>query len=218
MTQELELESRPLSDMAIEALEAGNVDRLHSLLNTMSVGHQGLCYGYLNWLAMIMGRIRFDAGEAFLDKILEESALFLMSPYAKDFLQGNEKDIFAEFISFWRNQPAGNIAPIGETDDKIQFLISPCDSGGRLARQEIPEGSSHLLSPCSDGAPAFCHSCKYLQKSFNDLCGATVWEIHPNPSLAATCQMTFFKQRTKGERLFDDQEIYEITKTRCHQA
>jgi hypothetical protein len=216
--QELASESRPLSDMAVEALETGNLDRLHSLLNTMSGSHQGLYYGYLNWLSMIMGRIRLDAGEAFLDKLLGESASFLMSPYAKDFLKGNEKDVFVEFISFWKNQPEGHIMPVSETDEKIEFLISPCDSGGRLARQEVPERSSHLFSPCSDGVPAFCHACKQLQKSFNTLCGATVWEIDRSPALPATCRMTFVKQKTKGKRLFDDRDIYEVTQTRYQRA
>lgn len=41
-----------------------------------------------------------------------------MAPYANDFLAGNEKNVFTEFISFWKDQPAGNIAPLNETNDK----------------------------------------------------------------------------------------------------
>ena len=216
--EQLTLESRPLSEMAIEALMAGDLDRFHSLFNSMGGGGQFLYYGYLNWLTMIMGRIRHDAEEAFLDKLLGKSALFLMAPYAKDFLKGLEKDVFVEFISFWKNQPEGCISPVSETDEKIEFLISPCDSGGRIARQEVPERSPHLFSPCSDGMPAFCRACQHFQKSFNALCGATVWQVDRSPSPTATCRMTFYKQKTKGRRLFVDREIYEATRTKYQRA
>ena len=216
--QELASESRPLSDMAIEALDNGDLDRLHSLLNTMSKGHQGLYYGYLNWLEMVMGRIRLDAGEDFLDNLLQESASFIMAPYANDFMNGKEKDTFVEFVSFWKNQPEGLILPISETDEKIEFLISPCDSGGRLIRQETPEKSSRLFSFCSDGVPSFCHACHYLQTSFNALCGNTVWQIDRSQGLPATCKMTFYKQASKGKRLFEGTDIYEVTKTRYQKA
>ncbi|MFO7962763.1 MAG: hypothetical protein R6U50_02480 [Desulfobacterales bacterium] len=216
--EELASESRPLSEMALEALAQGNIDRLHALLNTMSESHRGLYYGYLNWLEMILGRIRIDAGEEFMEAVLEQSAMFIMKPIADRFLQGNEKDVFTQLISFWKNQPEAGVLPIRENDETIEFLISPCDSGGRFARQPSQAGSSRLFALCSDGAPAFCHACRSLQKSLNSLCGAAVWQIENDPDLPATCRMTFSKLQAKGTRLFEGNEIYDTTKTRCRQA
>ena len=40
--EQLAREIRPLPDVAMEALEAGQIERLYHLLNEMSVGHREL--------------------------------------------------------------------------------------------------------------------------------------------------------------------------------
>ncbi len=85
--EELLKESRPLADLALEALEAGQVQHLHYLLNEMDQGHAGLCGLGLQWLPRMWGKIRSEFGEDVLDGMLGKSAAYLMEPYVEEFLR-----------------------------------------------------------------------------------------------------------------------------------
>ena len=75
--EELLKESRPLADLALEALDAGQVQRLHYLLNEMEQGHAGLCALGLQWMTRMWGKIRADFGEDVLDGMLGKSGAYL---------------------------------------------------------------------------------------------------------------------------------------------
>jgi len=216
--EELAQEVRPMSEMALEALQAGEMERLHFLLNRMSVGHMGVDPLVRQWTGRMLGKIRVDLGETFLDNMLRESTAFVMGPYAKEFLAGEEKEVFSEIVLMYRMQIGATIVPISETDDHVVFALSPCGSGGRLIVEGWPQMLPDVFAPCSDGTPIFCRMCKALQQAFNDTCGATVWTTHINETVPGACEMRFAKQQTKGQKLFGPQEIYQVATPRCKQA
>lgn len=216
--EELVKESRPLCELALEALEAGKVQRLPYLLGEMDQGHKGLCGLGLQWLPRMWGRLRSDLGEGLLDEMLDKSAAYLMEPYTEEFLAGEEKEVITQLIQMWMYQYGANIVPLGETGEEIAFSLAPCGSGGRLLLSGWHETLPGVFGPCEDGTPIFCRGCKALQKAFNRACGADVWATEINRDLPGGCTMRFHKQKGKGKRLFEPLALYEGVKTRCRQA
>jgi len=216
--KELLEEARPLSDRALEALEKGQIERLHYLLNEMCAGHKELCALGLHWLPRMWGKIRSDLGEAALDRMLGEMASYLMEPYQEEFRKGDEKGFVSQVLLIWRSQHGASIIPIAETDDRIVFALSPCGSGGRLVLEGWPQLMPELYGPCSDGTPIFCRGCQALQKAFNEACGAQVWTTQIRRDLTGACEMRFLKQAARGRKLFEPAELYQLVKPNCQQA
>ncbi|MGW8322264.1 MAG: hypothetical protein ACWGSD_11990, partial [Thermodesulfobacteriota bacterium] len=216
--EELIKESRPLADLALEALEAGQVPQLHHLLNEMDQGHAGLCGLGLQWLPRMWGKIRADFGEDVLDGMLGKSSAYLMEPYVEEFLGGDEKGVISQIIRMWVYQHTANIVPLGETDEQIAFSLTPCGSGGKVLLAGWPQSLPDVLGPCSDGTPIFCRGCKALQKAFNGACGAEAWITEINQDLLGSCTMRFIKQKSGGRKLFEPLELYQVVKSRCRQA
>jgi hypothetical protein len=216
--EELVKQSRPLADLALEAVEAGQVQQLHYLLNEMDQGHAGLCGLGLQWLPRMWGKIRTDFGEDVLDGMLGKSSFYLMEPYVEEFLGGDEKGVVSQIIRMWMYQHGANIVPLGETDEEVAFSLTPCGSGGKVLLSGWPQSLPDVLGPCSDGTPIFCRGCKALQKAFNEACGAEAWTTEINQGLLGGCTMRFFKQKSKGQSLFEPLELYQVVKSRCRQA
>ena len=166
--EELIKQSRPLADLALEAVEAGQVQQLYYLLNEMDKGHEGLCGLGLQWLTRMWGKIRSEFGEDALDGMLGKSAAYLMEPYVEEFLAGDEKGVISQIIQMWVYQHGANIVPLGETDDAVAFSLAPCGSGGKLLLGGWPQSLPEAFGPCSDGTPIYCRGCKALQKAFKE--------------------------------------------------
>ncbi len=216
--EQLAQEIRPLPALALEALEAGQLERLQGLLNEMSVGHRELDALGLHWISRMFGKIRSEIGEDFLDEVLTASAAFLMAPYAEAYRNGDEKGTIAELVAVFRNSVCTNVVPVGETAEEVVFLLAPCGTGGRLVLEGWPQRVPELLAPCSDGTPIYCRGCKALQQAFNRAVGKTVWTTRIGEALAGSCEMRFLKQAGGGRALFEAEELYRLGKTRCRQA
>ncbi len=216
--EQLAQEIRPLPDLAMEALQAGRLERLHALLNEMAVGHKELDALGLQWISRMFGKIRSDLGEGFLDEVLGASASFLMAPYAEGYRNGDEKGTIAELVAIFRNSVCANVVPVGETADAVVFLLAPCGTGGRIVLEGWPQRLPELFSPCSDGTPVYCRGCKALQKAFNRAVGRTVWTTRIGGALAGSCEMRFARQAGDGRALFAAEELYRLGKTRCREA
>jgi len=216
--EELLEKSRPLADLALEALDAGQVHQLYYLLNEMDQGHAGLCALGLQWQPRMWGKIRADFGEDVLDGMLGKSTAYLMEPYVEEFAGGDEKGVISQIIRLWMYQHGANIVPLGETGEEVAFSLVPCGSGGKTLLEGWPESLPEAFGPCSDGTPIYCRGCKALQKAFNEACGAEVWTTEINQGLLGGCTMRFFKQKSKDTRLFEPSELYQVVKSRCRQA
>lgn len=216
--EQLAIEIKPLSERAREALIDGDLDQVHALLNRMAVGHRELDTLGVQWLARMLGQVRAQEGESCLNNLLMAAGSYVMAPYAKDFLNGNEQQVVSEIIKIWRSQIAATIVPVDESDTEIVFQLAPCGSGGRLMLEGWHETEPRFFSPCQDGTPIVCRCCQALQAAFNTACGETVWTTQINPRVAGGCRMQFSKQTTRGQRLFDAGALYELTTPRCRQA
>lgn len=214
---ELAEEARPLSDRAIEALDAGNMERLHWLLNQMAIGHRELHMLALHWLTRMFSRIRTDFGEPFLEDLLARTAGYLVEPYARAFRSGQDRQTIAELVGMFTTMPGADVCPMGERDDVVSFVLAPCGGGGRLQLEGWQQAMPEHYAPCADGTPIFCRGCQALQQAFNTQCGFAAWTTRLRPELTGTCEMRFGRQGG-GAALFEASELYRLGKPRVQQA
>lgn len=214
----LEREVRPPSDWALEALAEGRPDRLAWWVGRMSVGHQFLLMGYLYWIARILTQIRRDHGEAVVGAAIEEAFRALLSPPARAYREGREKDSLLTFLSLWRVYMGGMDKP-EETDRDFRMLLSPCGLGGRVLLEGWYESDPANFGRSREGKPIFCEACQEMQNVFNSLTGRTVLEIQPDAARMGVCRFRFVKTAASGERLFaGGEDLRRATLPRCSLA
>lgn len=215
--EELASETRPLSEMALQALEQGNLDEVRFLLGRMSVGHFELYFGYLDWVTRMAGKILRDFGEAYFENASGRIARFLMAPYADTLRAGKEKEAIADIMTLWTYQ-SGRIDPLGETNDEVAFSLAPCGSGGRLVLGAVYETSPQQYPRLRDGKPLFCRICQHLQGAVNEALRETFWSAVPEPNRTGFCRVRFAKNATRGRLLFQAEETARLLTPRCRQA
>jgi hypothetical protein len=215
--EELAAETRSLSEMALEALEGGDLDEVRFLLGRMSVGHFELYFGYLDWVTRMAGKIWLDFGEAYFEDTSRKIARFLMAPYAEGLRAGNEKGAILDIVTLWRHQ-LGGIDPLGETENEVAFSLAPCGSGGRLVLGGLYEAFPRKYPRLRDHTPLFCRICQHLQGALNEQGGKPFWSAVPEQERTGFCRLRFSKQKTKGTWLFKTGEAYGLITPRCRQA
>ena len=215
--EELASETRSLSEMALEALERGNLDEVRFLLGRMSVGHIELYFGYLDWVTRMAGKILRDFGEAYFETTSGKIARFLMAPYAEGLQEGNEKQAIIDIMTLWCHQ-LGRIDPLGETGNEVAFSLAPCGSGGRLVLGSFYETSPHKYPRLRDGKPLFCRICQHLQGALNEQAGKVFWSAVPERDRTGFCQVRFSKHETREKWLFNAEETAQLLTPRCRQA
>ncbi len=215
--EELASETRPLSDMALQALERRDLDLVRFLLGRMSVGHIELYFGYLDWVTRMAGKIFRDFGEAYFENASGRIARFLMAPYADTLRAGKEKEAIADIMTLWIHQ-LGRIHPLGETNREVAFSLAPCGSGGRLVLGALYDISPRKYPRLRDGKPLFCRICQHLQGAVNEASRGTFWSAVPDPNHTGFCRVRFSKDATNGSSLFGPEETARLLTPRCRKA
>ncbi len=215
--EELRLESRPLCALAEEALRQGQTDRLRYLLGKMSVAHFDLFFGYLHWFTRLIGKIFMDFHEPYFLRVLSRLAAGLMAPVGEKIRQGEEKEAFSHLVALWLHQ-MGRVEPLGETENQLVFGVAPCGSGGRLQLEAWYEMQPRVYPGLESGKPLFCRFCEHLQGALNEATGRATWLVSPETRRKGFCRMSFEKQRTRGDRMFDTDELTRLTTPRYKQA
>lgn len=215
--EELASESRPLCEIALEALDRGNLDEVRFLLGRMSVGHFELYFGYLDWVTRLAGKLLRDCGEATFEETSRRIARFLMAPYAEQLRGGKEKETVRDILTVWCHQ-LGRIDPLGETGNEVAFSLAPCGSGGRLLLGAFYEASPQRYPRLRDGTPLFCRICRHLQEGLNGQAEKDFWSAVPERQPTGFCRVRFSKQQTRGTRLFRSEETDRLITPRCRQA
>jgi hypothetical protein len=213
----LAAETRPLSEMALEALDRGRMDHVRFLLGRMSVGHFELYFGYLDWIVRMAAKILRDFGGAYFEDTSARIARFLMAPYADGLREGKEKETIALIMSLWCHQ-LGRIEPLGETLNEAAFSLAPCGSGGRLVLGALYETLPEKYARLGDGTPMFCAICRHLQGALNEQSGKAFWSAVPERARTGFCRVRFAKHATRGAWILHPEETDRLMTPRCRQA
>ena len=176
--EELEEMSRPTMDRAIEALDAGDVDRARALCEAMR-GE----WRYLHDLMaeQILGLVTFvqdRLGDEGVAAAWEESMERGWKRDAGRILEADRRALAEALAATWRAHSTGGTGPqpgaftIEEDEEKLTFRMNPCGSGQRLWRLGKYEGANgygttheaHDWSYGRAGFPLYCTHCTFLNE------------------------------------------------------
>lgn len=209
--------ARPPWAKAIDALDAGDWDRLHALLAEMASAPTGVETMSLHVLARLCGELRRDQGEAAARQLLDEVADQLMASFARDWQAGDEERVITDLITVFKHQNGGNLVPVEETDDAVVYDLAPCGSGGRFVVDDSVNRSPDWYGAWSDGVPSACQACKACQGALNRAAGQPVWTTEISATLPGRCTLRFHKRATRGQRLYPGTRLYAVARTRLQE-
>ncbi len=209
---------KSLPQLALEAIDAGDHDRLSHLLLQMSAAHTALHFLGVACITRIWGKWHRDHGEETTLAALERIGRKAMAPFIAQWHQGEEKRTIADIVDLYKQQAGGQLAPESQTAGEVAFAMTPCGSGGINVLRGFEKKMPQWYRRTSDGTPIFCAGCKALQKAMNDAAGEQVWTTDINPSVPGGCRMAFRPQQSADADLFAPYELYTMVKTKAQQA
>ncbi len=216
--QELRELEKSLPQRALEALAARDVPLLSHLLLRMSTAHTALHYLGTACISRIWGKWHRDHGEEKTQAMLERIGRRVMEPYARQFMEGREKETIQDLVGLFKQQSGARVVPQAQADGEVVFDLAPCGTGGLNVLRGFEKTMPQWYRRFSDGTPVFCVGCKALQKSMNDACGTQVWSTEISSSVPGNCRLRFRQNATAGQTLFPRGELQSVTRTRAELA
>jgi len=177
--QELAELSRPTMDRAIEAIDAGDLDRARSLCEEMKhewqMLHDLMASGVLDLVSFIQER-HGDEGVAEAWRASMEHG---WRRHSDAIGRLPRREIVGLLAATWRAHSCSGVGPhpggftITEDEQKVTFRMSPCGSGQRLvlngAYDGLPGGGvtreAHDWSFGRKGMPLYCTHCSFMNES-----------------------------------------------------
>jgi hypothetical protein len=177
--EELAEMSRPTMDRAIEAIEAGDLERAKALCEAMKHEWRFLHDMMVDGIAASMTWVKERYGE----EAVGESQRWAMERYWKRSVLAIDKRPRKEIVELlaatWRAHSCSGTGPqpgafeMEEDDEKVTFRMNPCGSGQRLwrmGRYEGPDGHAvmegeHDWAYNRKGFPIYCTHCTFMNET-----------------------------------------------------
>jgi hypothetical protein len=175
--QELEQLSRPTMDRAIEAIDAGDLDRARKLCADMKrewlMLHDLMAESVLGLVTYIHDELGDDGVKAAWEMNTEKGWR-----RHHDAIQDlDRRKLVYLLAATWRAHSASGVGEhpgafsITEDDEKITFAMNPCGSGQRLVRKGLYQsqgyGTTHEAHDWSYGRkhfPLYCTHCTFMNE------------------------------------------------------
>ena len=177
--QELSELSRPTMDRAIEAIDAGDVQRARALCQEMrhewQMLHDLMAAGVLDLVSFIQQRL----GEDGVAEAWSESMSRGWRQHHRAIESLDRRDLVGLLAATWRAHSASGVGPnpgsftMTEDEEKVTFSMNPCGSGQRLVRNGAYEGlpgggrtqEAHDWSFQRKDFPLYCTHCSFMNES-----------------------------------------------------
>lgn len=177
--EELAQLSRPTMDRAIEAIDAGELQRARRLCAEMKhewqMLHDLMAGGVLDLVSFIQQRLGDDGvAEAWTESMGRGWRHHHDAIVAMD-----RRELVGLLAATWRAHSCSGVGPnpgsftITEDEEKVTFTMNPCGSGQRLVRngayEGLPDGGAtreaHAWSYGRKGFPLYCTHCSFMNES-----------------------------------------------------
>jgi len=176
--EELAELSRPTMDKAIEALDAGDVDRARALCEEMKHEWRFLHDLMVNGVAGLLTFIQERLGEEAVREAQDGEQRFWRGA-VEQIDSTDRRAIVYALAATWRAHSCSGTGPspgaftITEDDQKVTFAMNPCGSGQRLWRNGgyQGEGAYGLTKEAHDWSygrkdfPIYCTHCTFMNES-----------------------------------------------------
>jgi len=210
--------SKPLAQLALEAIAAGDNERCLDLLRQMAGAHAALHALGTATLARIWGKWYREQGEDATAAMLSRIGARMAEPYVHQLREGQVGGAIADLLAVFKHQMGTVIEILGQEGEALRLLLSPCGSGGTFLRRGYETKYPQWHTRFSDGTPVFCRGCKAVQEGVNQGCGETFWRTEVSAEVAGDCAMTFTLSQTEGRAVFSAEALADLTSTRIERA
>ncbi len=168
--------SKDFMGLAMEALDAGDIERAKYWIRRQDQTKDTLHDLYLHWVTALLDRIYKRWGEDEVVESLRETVRQWVVPFARLKAQLLEKGGIAAYMEFLidalRQHSMYPNLTVQEDDEKFILTMQPCGSGGRLidsGAYEGPLGYAKLekAGPHTwgeTGVPIYCAHCPWAQE------------------------------------------------------
>lgn len=200
------LDTHP-AQRAAEALDRGDVRSTRLLALRLGTAHYHLYFGYLHWIARMLGGVYRRRGVDALHRALRESVSVWLKPALERFpVQGWGCGVRGLLLP-WRSDLGG--LRIREEPGRVVVQRRPCGAGGRLllegwcerlphAYPRVREG--HALTRGQAGFPVFCTACEAVRELSEEALGYPLFRMEgPPPGRAGgRCTLVFPRPPAAG--------------------
>ncbi len=186
---------------ALEALDRGDVRSAQLLAVQLSTAHYQLYFGYLHWIARMLGMIYRERGVEALHQALRCSVSVWLQPALDRFRTLGWTHGVRGLILPWRSD-LGRLE-IRESTERVVILRRPCGSGGRLLLEgwytRVPGAyplvkETHPITRGQTDFPLFCTACEVVRELSQEVLGAPLFRVEGCKSRpAGACSLVFSK-------------------------
>jgi hypothetical protein len=176
--EELRALARPTMDRAIEAIDAGDLDRARALCEEMKGEWRMLHDLYAETTGGLLTFIKARLGEDAIAEAHEETMQRSWRRQVERIAKLDRRDLVYLLAATWRAHSTSGVGPnpgaftITEDDEKVTFSMNPCGSGQRLWRNgayDGPDGlavtdEAHDWSYGRKGFPIYCTHCSFMNE------------------------------------------------------
>src|SRR5690606_26085665 len=190
--------SKPLAQLALEAIAAGDNERCLDLLRQMAGAHAALHALGTATLARIWGKWYREQGEDATAAMLSRIGARMAEPYVHQLREGQVGGAIADLLAVFKHQMGTVIEILGQEGEALRLLLSPCGSGGSSLRCGFETDSLTWRTGFSHGAPVHCRGCTAVQEGVDQGWGKTVWRTEVSAEVAGDCNMASTLSQTEG--------------------
>jgi hypothetical protein len=175
--EELAEMSRPTMELAIEAIDRGDLEEAKALCererHESQFMHDLLVDGTAGLISFVKEKLGDDGVREAWEWSLERSWKQTVAKIDA----GDRRDIAQALAATWRAHSTGGVGPnpgafeVAEDEEKLTFTMNPCGSGQRLVRNGRygPDGwgvtdSAHDWSYGREGFPLYCTHCAFMNE------------------------------------------------------
>jgi hypothetical protein len=175
---ELKAMSRPTMERAVEAIEAGQLERAKRLCEEMKTESQFMHDMLVDGIAGLISFVKERLGDEGVEEAWEYSLERGWKPTVEAIDRSDRRFIAQALAATWRAHSTSGVGPqpgafeIAEDEEKLTFTMNPCGSGQRLVRLgRYGEGGygttdgAHSWSYGREGFPLYCTHCAFMNEA-----------------------------------------------------
>jgi hypothetical protein len=175
---ELDELRRPTMDRAIEALDAGDIERARELCEGMRYEWRFLHDLMVELIAGLITFVQEEFGEDQVQRAWERAMARGWKDDTEKIVGRDRRAVVEALAASWRAHSTSGVGPhpgaftIEEDEEKFTFRMNPCGSGQRLWRRGKYEGPNaygltlepHDWSYDRAGFPLYCTHCTFMNE------------------------------------------------------
>ena len=175
---ELREMSRPTMERAVEAIDAGDLERAKALCEAMKWESQFMHDLLVDGVAGLISFVKDKLGDEGVEEAWSDSLERSWRKPVEKISESDRKLIAEALAATWRAHSTSGVGPrpgafeISEDDEKLTFTMNPCGSGQRLWRlgHYGDDGwgvtdRAHDWSYGREGFPLYCTHCAFMNEA-----------------------------------------------------